>query len=92
MCLVCSKSSIDSFPVYAALCLAGIDQELVLQQALSLTSPLDIAEARTRLTQDELSITELFRENTPSVVFITNLASRSVHHQQDMYNIIHIAP
>jgi len=53
----------------------------VLPQVLLLTSPADFAEARTRLTQDELSITELFRENTPSVVFITNLASRSVHPQ-----------
>jgi len=51
----------------------------VLPQVLLLTSPADFAEARTRLTQDELSITELFRENTPSVVFITNMASRSVH-------------
>ncbi len=50
----------------------------MLQQALLLTTPLDTAEARTRLTQDELNITELFRENTPSVVFITNMASRSV--------------
>ena len=47
-------------------------------QALLVTSPADTAEARTHLTQDEISITELFRENTPSVVFITNLASRSV--------------
>ena len=47
-------------------------------QALLVTSPADTAQARTHLTQDEISITELFRENTPSVVFITNLASRSV--------------
>lgn len=51
-------------------------------QALLATSPADTAEARTHLTQDEISITELFRENTPSVVFITNLASRSVLVQQ----------
>ena len=50
---------------------------LMLHQALLFTSPLDTAEARTKLTQDELNITELFRENTPSVVFITNMASRS---------------
>ena len=49
-----------------------------MQQALLVTSPVDTAEARTHLTQDEISITELFRDNTPSVVFITNLASRSV--------------
>ena len=53
----------------------------MMWQALLVTSPLDIAEARTKLTQDELNITELFRENTPSVVFITNMASRSAWHQ-----------
>ncbi|DBA79044.1 TPA: Protease Do-like 1, chloroplastic, variant 3 [Trebouxia sp. C0004] len=54
---------------------------------LLLTSPADFAEARTRLSQDELSITELFRENTPSVVFITNLASRRDAYTLDMLEI-----
>ncbi|DBB12853.1 TPA: Protease Do-like 1, chloroplastic [Trebouxia sp. C0006] len=54
---------------------------------LLLTSPADFAEARTRLTQDELSITELFRENTPSVVFITNMASRRDAYTLDMLEI-----
>lgn len=55
--------------------------------ALLITSPADTAEARTHLTQDEISITELFRENTPSVVFITNLASRRDAYTLDMLEI-----
>ncbi|KAL3137949.1 Protease Do-like 1, chloroplastic [Trebouxia sp. C0009 RCD-2024] len=55
--------------------------------ALLVTSPADTAEARTHLTQDEISITELFRENTPSVVFITNLASRRDAYTLDMLEI-----
>lgn len=55
--------------------------------ALLFTSPLDTAEARTKLTQDELNITELFRENTPSVVFITNMASRRDAYTLDMLEI-----
>ena len=56
-----------------------------MQQALLVTTPVDTAVARTHLTQDEISITELFRDNTPSVVFITNLASRCVQAHQTMH-------
>ncbi|KAK9830249.1 hypothetical protein WJX72_010580 [[Myrmecia] bisecta] len=48
---------------------------ILLGNAL-LTTPLDAAWARTRLTADEKNTIELFRENTPSVVYITNLAAR----------------
>ena len=34
------------------------------------------AAARPRLTADELNTIELFKESTPSVVYITNLASK----------------
>ena len=40
------------------------------------TGPLDIAQARSPLTNEEVSTIDLFRRNTPSVVYITNLASR----------------
>ena len=38
----------------------------------------DPATARSRLTADELNTIELFKESTPSVVYITNLASKCV--------------
>ena len=39
-------------------------------------TPLDVAEARVALTAEEKVSTDLFRENTPAVVYITNLAVR----------------
>jgi hypothetical protein len=41
-----------------------------------LALPLDAAQASTVLTRDEVNTIQLFQRNTPSVVFITNLANR----------------
>ncbi len=58
----------------------------LLAACLVLESATGAAQARPRLTQDEQLTVNLFKDNTPSVVFITNLAVRhvprcaSVHH------------
>jgi hypothetical protein len=44
--------------------------------ATALLGGADPAAARSRLTADELNTIELFKESTPSVVYITNLASK----------------
>ena len=46
--------------------------------ASTLLSGVEPAVARPRLTADELNTIELFKESTPSVVYITNLASKCV--------------
>jgi hypothetical protein len=48
----------------------------VLVVLLIIGSATGVAEARPRLTQDEELTVNLFKTNTPSVVFITNLAVR----------------
>ncbi len=53
----------------AAVALAGI---------LLFECPTGIAHAKTKLTADEELTVNLFKRNTPSVVFITNLAVRWV--------------
>lgn len=54
----------------------------MLAGMLLLAGPtLGFAEARTRLTQEEQVSVDLFKDNTPSVVFITNLAVRCAHLQ-----------
>ena len=50
----------------------------LLVATLAVADPLvGMAEARTPLTLEEQVSVDLFKENTPSVVYITNLAVRS---------------
>ncbi len=51
---------------------------VALAGILLLECPIGIAHAKTRLTADEQLTIDLFKRNTPSVVFITNLAVRWV--------------
>ena len=51
--------------------------------------PLEPAVARTRLTADEQNTVELFKESTPSVVYITNLASKYGRSQTAFYAVSH---
>ncbi|GAB4817140.1 hypothetical protein N2152v2_004186 [Parachlorella kessleri] len=49
---------------------------LAAAASVALGSPADIAQASAVLTRDEINTINLFQRNTPSVVFITNLANR----------------
>lgn len=52
-----------------------------------LASPADIAQAATTLTREEQLTIQLFKKNTPSVVYITNLATRRDAFTLDMLAI-----
>ena len=68
------SASLDYSPTWQQQLLACMAALAVTATAL-LGGP-DPALARSRLTADELNTIELFKESTPSVVYITNLASK----------------
>ncbi|GKB33830.1 hypothetical protein Tco_0873231 [Tanacetum coccineum] len=70
------KKLLDSF--FVVLTSVAISVSVFIVNDLDLTANAFVVTPSKKLQTDELATVRLFQENTPSVVYITNLASRSL--------------